>query len=71
MERKYRQMIKMCLKQLSELIALLQENELTADKIICSGSDLTVVFGNVRVSLGSASYEDEDSTDFADIAKIV
>ena len=46
-------------KKLSELIALLQENELTADKIICSGSDLTVVFGNVRVSLGSASYEDK------------
>lgn len=46
-------------KQLSELIALLQENELTADKIICSGSELTVVFGNVRVSLGSASYEDK------------
>ena len=46
-------------KKLSELITLLQENELTADKIICSGSDLTVVFGNVRVSLGSASYEDK------------
>ena len=46
-------------KQLSELIALLQENELTADKIICSGSELTVVFGNVRVSLGSGSYEDK------------
>lgn len=46
-------------KKLSKLTALLTENELTADKISCSGSDLTVVFGNVRVALGNNSYEDK------------
>ena len=46
-------------KKLSQLTALLKENELTADKISCSGSDLTVFFGNVRVALGSNSYEDK------------
>ena len=46
-------------KKLSQLSSLLTKNELAADKIICSGSDLTVVFGNVRVSLGSDSYEDK------------
>lgn len=46
-------------KKLSELTSLLKDNDLTADKISCSGSDLTVYFGNVRVALGNGSYEDK------------
>ncbi len=44
--------------RINEACALLAENELTPDRISCSGTDLTLYFGAVRVQIGSDKYEE-------------
>lgn len=44
--------------RINEACALLTENELVPDQISCSGTDLTLHFGVVRVQIGSSNYAD-------------
>lgn len=43
--------------EIDDVMALLTQYELTADKISCSGDELTVYFGNIRAQLGSAGFD--------------
>lgn len=45
--------------KISEISALLEEYELTPDKISCEDGGMTVHFGGIRVSLGSSGFADK------------
>lgn len=45
-------------EELKELMPLLEKQELSPDKISCSGNDLTLHFGGVRVQIGNGQFAD-------------
>ena len=46
-------------EEISEITLILNEKELTPDKIVCENDHLTLHFGNVRVQLGSGNFADK------------
>lgn len=57
-------------EKISSVSALLNKAALTPDKISCSGSDLTLHFGVVRVQMGSGDYADKLAQAVAIVAKL-
>lgn len=57
-------------EKISSVSVLLNEAALTPDKISCSGSDLTLHFGTVRIQMGSSDYADKLTQASAIMAKL-
>ena len=45
--------------EIQQILDLLTEYELAADKISCSGNDLTIHFGGIKVMVGSSGFEEK------------
>ena len=57
-------------EEISEITQVLNEKELTPDKIACEEENLILYFGNVRIQLGSGNFAVQAFTGSADPCKI-